>query len=176
VESTPTQPTQRFYVDTSVIVARYKPSDELYNSSERLFSQRGILLYVSPLSLAELYAVLSRVREQIHTPSSIHPSINTLVAFIVRECRLHIITQANSVTKKLGTTKLRTSPEYFISMKVAEKLQLKTLDLLHLAYASLARVRYRVNGFVTGDKEILDRSRLIRTALRLEVLHPVQVI
>ena len=53
--------TRRLYVDTSVIVARYKPRDEMYNSAESLFNQGGVHFFVSPLTLVELYAVLSRI-------------------------------------------------------------------------------------------------------------------
>jgi predicted nucleic acid-binding protein len=77
-----TTTTRRLYVDTSVIVARYKPRDELYDSAESLFNQGGIHFFVSPLTLAGLYAVFSRVRDQTHTPVSSPPSMNTLVALV----------------------------------------------------------------------------------------------
>jgi predicted nucleic acid-binding protein len=167
--------TRRLYVDTSVIVARYKPRDELYNSAESLFNQEGIHFFVSPLTLVELYAALSRVRDQIHTPVSPFPSMNTLVALIIQECKLRVITGTNPGVKALGDIRLRVSPEYFLSMRLAQQLQLRALDLIHLAYASLARAGYGVSGFVTGDKEILNKSSLICKTLKLEALHPDQV-
>jgi len=39
VGGTCTTAKRRLYVDTSVIVARYKPRDELYNSAENLFNK-----------------------------------------------------------------------------------------------------------------------------------------
>lgn len=64
------------YVDTSVIVARYKPDDPLHEASENLFKLSEAVLYISPLTIVELYSVLSRVRINVRKINS--PLINSL--------------------------------------------------------------------------------------------------
>ena len=49
------------YIDTNVVVARYKPNDPLHEIAEKLFNLPQVELYASPLTLVELYSVLSRV-------------------------------------------------------------------------------------------------------------------
>jgi hypothetical protein len=57
-------------------------------------------------------------------------------------------------------------------VRLAQDLQLGTLDLIHLAHASIARARFGAGGFVTGDKEILGKSEPIRRTLKLVAIHP----
>ncbi len=166
---------RKFYVDTNVVVARYKPRDELYDAAKRLFEGRTFNFYVSSLSMVELYSVLSRVKVRVDVPSLAAEALNTLVAFIVRDCRLKVIGVGSPIERKLGGELLRTSSEYYLSMKSAEKLRLRTLDLIHLAYASLARTKLGVSAFITGDEEILHESEPIHRVLKFRAVHPAQV-
>ncbi len=63
--------------------------------------------------------------------------------------------------------------EYSEALKTAAGLRLKTLDLLHLAYAGLLNsLRVRVENFVTADSDILARSRFIAEQFGFNTLHP----
>jgi hypothetical protein len=49
--------------------------------------------------------------------------------------------------------------EYTTAAALAPKLKLRSLDLLHLAYASLiSRLEFSISSFVTGDETILGKT------------------
>jgi hypothetical protein len=63
--------------------------------------------------------------------------------------------------------------EYSRAASEAHNLQLKALDLLHLAYASLiSHLEFKLDLFVTADQDILDRNSKIQESLGLRTVHP----
>jgi len=159
------------YVDTNVIVARYKPDDPLFRVADSFFNLDSEF-YISSLTLVELFSVLSRVRIKLLVR---RPSLNTLVSFIVRDCNLRPIERFHSITRTMVGLKLTMPFEYSIAMKLANMLKLRTLDLLHVAIASLARDIGLLHIFVTGDDEILRRRRKIQKSTGLLVKHPSEL-
>ena len=166
---------RRFYVDTSVIVARYKPSDRLHADSERLFRRESFKFYVSSLTLVELYSVFSRMNQLEH-PLVGDDALSTLVAFTIRDCRLRVVRRSRPVeTSSLGE-RVNLPMEYYFSMKFAHELKLRTLDLIHLAHAWVARSRDSVEAFVTGDEEVLEKSEVIRKIFKVRAVHPSRAV
>lgn len=160
-----------FYVDTSVIVARYKPADPLHREAEKLLQGKGARLYVSPVSLLELYSVLSRVRDELESPLLEEPILETLITFIVQDCKLSILSQSRIVERRLAGQTLTIPLEYHLAMRYADRMKLRTLDMLHLAWAHI----HGVNRFVTGDEEILERSKTIKEIFKVKTLHPREI-
>ena len=65
--------------------------------------------------------------------------------------------------------------EYSKAANTAHVLGLKTLDMLHLAYAHLiSKLEFRLDSFITGDGEILSKAPEIQHELGLTVEHPRQ--
>ena len=64
--------------------------------------------------------------------------------------------------------------EYYISIKLAEKLTLKTLDLLHIAYAYI--LREEIDYFTTGDKDIIQEREKIKQQTGIEIKTPREII
>jgi hypothetical protein len=63
--------------------------------------------------------------------------------------------------------------EYSTAAALAPKLKLRSLDLLHLAYASLiSRLEFSIFSFVTGDEIIIGKTDEIRESLNMTVTHP----
>lgn len=162
------------YVDTNVIIARYKPGDPLHGVADELF-KRDFEFVISPVTLVELYSVLSRVKPFVRLREEFkHASIGTLVAFIIHDLHLKLRARAFLFKLSLLGTTFRVPLEYHIAMKFSEKLQLKTLDLLHLAYAYM--LREEIDYFVTGDDDILSRRELIRECMGIEVIEPSELL
>jgi hypothetical protein len=63
--------------------------------------------------------------------------------------------------------------EYSTAAALAPKLKLRSLDLLHLAYASLiSRLEFSIFSFVTRDEIIIGKTDEIRESLNMTVTHP----
>ena len=160
------------YVDTSLIIARYKPADALHKTSKTLFEKSDLKLYISPITLIELYSILSRIIRELELPLVKGPLLDTLVAFIVEDCKLNIVTRTYVIDETIAGQTHKSTLEYHILMRFAEKLKLRTLDMLHYSYAWMVKKTLGVNNFVTGDDELLEKSEVTRGVLGIKTLHP----
>ena len=158
-------------MDTNVIIARYKPADPLHEVSDKLLSSGKFEFFISPITLFELYSVISRLYPDMIFPQEVESiSVDTLVHFIVEDCNLKLVSKNYLVTTYFRKQKIRMLFEYLMSMMLAEKLKLRALDLLHIAY--VAMLRDNIQTFVTGDSEILERKSIIEDIVGIEVEHP----
>jgi len=159
------------YLDTNVIIARYKPWDPLYEVSNKLLSNESFEFFISPVTLFELYAVISRLRPNLVLPQEAkYASVNTIVRFVVEDCNLKLISKTYLVTTYFMDQRVRIPFEYSMSTILAEKLRLRALDLLHIAYASMLKDKVQI--FVTGDDEILEKRDVIKKFTEFEIKHP----
>jgi len=159
-------------VDTSVIIARYKPGDPLYNDSNALF-QREYRFVISPLVLVELYSVFSRIRPYIRLPKPLRgAALSSLIRFVVDDCKLTVV--YNLLVARIGEEACRVPLEYIYAMRLADALRLRALDLLHVAQAAL--LDGEVEALVTGDEEILERRERIEKLTGLSVASPRELI
>ena len=161
------------YVDTNVIIARYKPNDPLYSIANEFF-QKNYDFVISPITLVELYSVLSRVRPFLKFERGLeNANIDTLIAFILYDSKLKIVARSFISRLQILGKRLRVPLEYHLAIKFAEKLQLKTLDMLHIAYAYM--LRNRLDYIVTGDDDILKARELIKRHMGLEIREPSEL-
>jgi predicted nucleic acid-binding protein len=66
--------------------------------------------------------------------------------------------------------------EYLTCIRLAHALKLKTLDLLHIAYASnLRKWGYDIKTFVTLDQDIIGRAQEIQQETEIEVEEPTPI-
>jgi predicted nucleic acid-binding protein len=141
---------------------------------EILFANDELILVASPVSLFELHAVLSRLKPHISLPKEVGATagVNTLVDFILEDCHLRIL-HRTAITMLRGADgqRLPLPAEYAIAIRMSERLGLRALDLLHVAYAHL--LRKEIDALVTGDEELLDASDRIGRIAQVEVC-PVQ--
>jgi predicted nucleic acid-binding protein len=166
------------YVDTNVLVAAYSPKDPVYNDARSFLSERQPKKIVSALSFAELTAVLARIRPELQLPEPVQKEpfkrrIRAAVEYIFRDADLTLASQAGTSIIRVGKRTVHVPMEYSRAASAAHNLQLKTLDMLHLAYASLiSRLEFKLDLFVTADQDILDRTNKIEESLGLTAKHP----
>ncbi len=162
---------RRVYVDTNVIIARYKPQDPLYSTANEFFTRKDIEFIISPLSLVELNAVISRLLpSNIIVPSNIKKiDVPTLVEFIIYDCNLRLVSKSYLTAYQIRKMKVRIPLEYYLALLIADTIKLRTLDLLHLAYVYL--MKDYVSVFVTGDEEIIERKNVIKK-FGIRIIHP----
>ena len=156
------------YVDTNIIIAYYKPSDPLYNVV-RTFFRRKESFIITPINLFELYSVISRIRSYISLPDKIKSvKARVIVQYIVED--LNLQTLARTFLVKLSKMNVRIPAEYYLAIKLADSLKLRSLDLLHIAYASL--LGNEIDAFITGDIEILEKKDIIEEKTGVKVREP----
>jgi len=92
----------------------------------------------------------------------------------MEDCNLRLLSKTYLTTFYFRDQKVRIPLEYRMSILLAEKLKLRALDLLHIAYASILEEKKRI--FVTEDNEILSKRNIIRKLTGLEIKHPKDVL
>ncbi|MBO0888238.1 PIN domain-containing protein [Candidatus Bathyarchaeota archaeon] len=168
------------YVDTSVLIAAYQPKDQLHQVSKTFLSKRQTKI-VSALTFVELSSVLARIKPELELPDPIRKEplkrrIRAAVEYIIRDASV-ILASTGSSTMNIGERRVTIPMEYSKAASEAYRLKLRTLDMLHLAYAHLiGRLEFKLDFFVTGDQDILDAKAEIRDSLGLTATHPKEVV
>ena len=147
------------YLDTNVLLSYYFENDGNHQRTVRIVESlklRGEKAYVSPLTIAELYSVVSRALDKLRLPPCF--------ASLDRERQIHALIK--DIIKRVGVVVVNDEPRldqvnegkaFHIYARAAEQagqLKLKTLDLLHIAYALWLAERKSVHTLITFDKEI----------------------
>ncbi|MET1159475.1 MAG: PIN domain-containing protein [Thermoprotei archaeon] len=136
------------YVDTSVLISYINPEDTLHDKASKYIEKyRTYKLVVSDLTVIELYSVYSRTIDVSDV------ELNALVRYTLRKIGVEKqVVDWNRVFREAG--------------KYANKLKLKTLDLLHLTIAVTIGCRI----FLTFDKDIVNRKEQVYDVLSVEVV------
>jgi predicted nucleic acid-binding protein len=162
------------YVDTNVVIAYAFERDPNHERAKKLISMLGAHLISSPLTLVELHSVLLRRRDQYKPlPEFRGLRPDMLVRALVKQLRSLINLEIRPDTPELN--KLEGLDIYHIysrAVKIAleHNLNLRTLDLLHLAYATKFHEEGLIEAFITLDNEILERRDSIEKRLGLKII------
>jgi len=136
------------YLDTNILIAYINPKDKLHNRAITLISgYQENEIVISQLVVLELYSVYSRIMNL----SDIE--LEALVSYTIKKCKVKIAT-------------INWDELYSQSLSYANKLKLKTLDLLHVVAAYLVGAKT----LISFDKDINIKRSIIRDLLGLEVL------
>jgi predicted nucleic acid-binding protein len=172
------------YLDTNVILTRYVPSDPNSQAVDSFFNKSREARYCSEISVLELYCVFSRLiradmikaLERITDFENLATDEKTKVTVehAIRTWRVRVVGTERSVVKlPVGRQMLEIGHELFEAIRVSSKLGLKTLDTLHLAYAStISELDPDLTTFTTVDKEIISRGKEIENEIGIKVLEP----
>ena len=156
------------YIDTSVLLSYYFTDDVNHDLAvgvveELRRERRG--LYVSPLTVVELFSAVSRRLPELRVP----PQLRYLdEGARVRVLVKHILRALDPVV--VGD-ELRAEPfdgvEFFHvfakAVGYSHVLKLRTLDLVHIAYALRLVERGLVDTVVSLDRELLSKEQLLRS-------------
>ncbi len=170
------------YVDTSVLIAKYKTNDKIHNPSVKILTSINANFVISHISLVELASVISRQIENINFNKEIDEKIGQLnfkerimflLNYIVHDNKLQII-QHNGFENLPFITENQIFSDYSRAMIQSADTSLRTLDNLHLGAAKNLMVvkNYKIDYFVTGENEILSKKRIISQYLDILVISP----
>lgn len=172
------------YLDTSVILVRYVPSDPKSQAVDNFFKKTRKARYISEISVLELYCVFSKAiragllkaldRTTNFENLSTEEKVKVAVEHAIRTWRLRVVATERSFVKlPVGRQTLEIEHEFFEAIRFSSKFGLKTLDTLHLAYASAIReLEPDLATFTTVDREITSRREEIEKQIGIRVLEP----
>ncbi len=72
---------------------------------------------------------------------------------------------------EIGDTAVRAPIEYVMSFVWAAFLGLRSLDLVHISYSWVLKVKKRIGVFVTTDDEIASKKTLVQKRLGVKIAH-----
>jgi len=162
------------YTDTNVLISYYFDEEELHETSVRTFNALRAVqkeVYISPLTLVELHSVIARNLPKYRLPPH----------YMVLDEERRIRALAKDILERLEPILVNDEPKlepfdkgrvfhiYRKAIDYAATLKLRSLDLLHIAYAVELAKRGLVDTFVTLDKELIDRKEVLRS-LGLKVM------
>ena len=175
------------YLDTNVIIARYMPSDPNFRQVEKFFRSSPDTRYISEVSILELYCVFSRLirasalstlRDQDDFGKlTVDEKVRVAVEHALRTCKLKVIPSERTFDRLPASKQMLEIPhELFEAIRCSPEFGVKTLDALHLAYASAIKELVQdLETFATLDKDISARSENIRNKIGINVVTPTEI-
>jgi len=158
-----------------VIIAYCINGDPQHNKAVNIVEklrQNVNKFYASALTLVELYSVVSRNIQKFKLPPDIEELTNhrsklqATITYFIQLLSLHILSDE---AKLIDLDHLKLFYKFFDAIDLATKLKLKTLDLLHLAYAHQLVMEKLIKFFVTFDSQILENKEVILKDIGIEV-------
>jgi predicted nucleic acid-binding protein len=172
------------YLDTNVIVTRYLPTDPNFPAVNTFFKKSHEAKYGSEISVLELYCVFSRLIrggavsvvdyvdefERLNADDKVRISVE----HAIQTWHLRVAVPEISFSKlPISKQVIELDHRFFEAIRVSSKLGLRTLDTLHLAFASTLReVAIDLDTFMTLDREILSMREDIERELGIHVASP----
>ena len=159
------------YIDTSVIVAALDPLDPRYEKARRLLEKEENKI-ISELVLVELASIVARREELISSIASKlglrrEEAITTILLYISKRFNLRYrSTQGSTKLPLLGSIYKPIAAAIELSLP----LKLRTLDLLHIAYAKLIKDKGEtIQRLVTADKDYEKARRALREKIGIDL-------
>jgi predicted nucleic acid-binding protein len=160
-----------------VILAYCIDCDPQHNKAVNIIEklrQNTNRFYVSPFTLVELYSVLLRNIQSYKLPPGIEELTNhrsklrTTITYFLQLLSINIPSDEAKLTDLDGLKLFR---KFLEAIDLATKLKLKTLDLLHIAYASQLAKKKLIQFFITFDSKILENKEDILKNTGIEVIN-----
>jgi len=163
------------YVDTNVIISYYYIEDDNHDLAVKVvrrLKNENIKIYVSSLTILEVFSVISRKLPESKIPPHLrYADERTRILMMVQQALSlinPIIINDEPRTELFGENIF--FHKFTKAVELAHQLKLKTLDLLHIAYAIQLAEKGLVNMFVTFDGEIMEKRSLLEK-LGIKVYH-----
>lgn len=172
------------YLDTNVIVTRYLPTDPNFPAVNAFFKKFHEAKYASEISVLELYCVFSRLIKggavsvvdyaNEFESLSADEKVRVSVEHAIQTWRLRVTVPEISFTKlPISKQVIELDHRLFEAIRVSSKLGLKTLDTLHIAFASTLReMAIGLETFITLDGEMLSKREDIESEFGIQVVSP----
>ena len=163
----------RIYVDTGVLLANIIANDPNHVKAQSLLRKfTNSEFIVSEISIIEMLSVLSRNLdlieiEGINLKVSSTSIVKAIVLLALKKINAKVQTRKEKlISYKLGKYNMQISLTYIGAIELSRKIKLRTLDLLHIAFAKQLNAEI----FLTLDKEILKKANVITEETQIKVI------
>jgi len=159
------------YIDTSVIVAVLDPSDPRWKRARSILEGEGERV-VSELVIAELASVLSRRSDMLSSIADVaglgvDEAVVAVILYLVKRFGLKYRRAGGFERFPLLGAAYKPMAN---AVKLASRLKLRTLDLLHVAYAEhLRELGEPIREIVTADYGFKRAEKVLREEMKLEL-------
>jgi predicted nucleic acid-binding protein len=126
------------------------------------------------LTLVELYSALSRNIQKYKLPPGIEEIANDriklrrTVAYLLQLLSVNIFLDDSELLSLDG---LRLFSKFSEAISLSIELKLKTLDLIHIAYASKLARQKSIRFFITLDSEIISKKDIILKVTGIKIMN-----
>lgn len=167
-----------FYIDTHIVLSYNFVTEEThikaFNLINKIKRSSGDF-YISPLTVLELYCVVSRNIAKYRLPPialslSDKDKVEYIINYSIRAMNLKICNEDN-INEVLDNLGVEIFSEYHCAIELSPALRLKSLDMLHIAYAFRLRKEGKIRYIVSLDDEIRKRKSLIKSETNLNLIY-----
>jgi predicted nucleic acid-binding protein len=129
-----------------------------------------------------LSSVLAQTSDDLELPATLakEPAsrrIRAAIEYMVRSSSLTLASGPGLSRLRVGGRSVSVPLEYWQAARLASALKLRSLDLLHLAYAHLInRLEFNIKTFVTGDEDIISRADAVQKSIEIAVKRPADAV
>ena len=179
----------KVYLDTSVVLAAYKPNDDGYQQARALLVEADVEKFGSAILVNELFSVVFRLyhasqisfpRYLTESPVTLSPEeqVYTFINAILLDWRITIPSYGYDLENLILTDLNVILPSFMAkACLLTQEVGLRTLDLLHLgAVDRINTVLKGIKYFTTLDQGILNKSLEIKNTIGIEVCLPKKLL
>jgi len=173
------------YIDTNVLVAKYKEKDACHQSCFELFEKEIVTCIYSPIVLIELASVFAREMKhielklstkgkKIYNQLTLVGKVQFATRYILQTNKLEYYSTESTEIFSVDSDILTISSIFRRAWELAGKTELRTLDNLHIAmiYHMVHLEGRPLDYFVTCDEGILKKKSPINDLLNVTTLTP----
>lgn len=171
------------YLDTNVILARYAPDEPQHDEAKNLLVkiEEGKLAAVtSILTLIEVVSTTSRAYERFKDKAESMKREEVAGAFLRRVIyirNLDFIPTGGEVSINVEEHRVKLPALFAVALEMGSKTEVKTLDNIHLAAASIASRIYgqKIECFITLDEDLLKHREEVKDLIEVKVATPAEI-
>ncbi len=179
------------YLDTNLYIALLKHNDINFPLMQKIITQPHLSFVTSPITVVELSSVISREFENLNIdrlfdelkiekddPTASEEIILFLIDYLISQTNTEIISDPQIEQINYFKHEYMMNPIYKIAILDSSKIRIRTLDLIHYAYASYFNTiqRTRVDYLLSGDLTFISHGRLYKGTRDFTFIDPETIV
>jgi len=163
------------YLDTNVIIAYGFDGDPNHEKAVSIIEGGRSVgeFYGSTFTLVELFCALYRNIQKYRLPPGIEQivdersKVRVTVSYLLYNLNIHMFSDESRL---MDLDNLKSFHVFYEAIHLAQKIKLRTLDMLHLAYANQLAKKNIIDYFITLDSAIVEKKGEIEESIGVKVV------